>query len=62
MTWKELLAEKRVEPHTTSKQELDDLRSAVDRNLRDAAIPQLSADNRFGLALKGPRHISPGQA
>ena len=34
----------------TSKQELDDLRNAVDRNLRDAAIPQLSADNRFGVA------------
>jgi len=45
-----LLAEKRVEPHATSKQELDDLRSAVSRNLRDAAIPQLSADNRFGVA------------
>ena len=50
MTWKELLAENRVETHATSKQELDDLRSAVERNLGDAAIPQLSADNRFGLA------------
>ena len=50
MTWKELLAEKRVAAHTTSKQELDDLRSAVERNLRDAAIPELSADNRFGVA------------
>jgi len=50
MTWKEWLAENRVEPHATSKQELADLRSAVERNLRDAAIPQLSADNRFGLA------------
>ena len=50
MTWKELLAENRVETHRTSKQELDDLRSAVQRNLLDAAISQLSADNRFGLA------------
>ena len=50
MTWKELLAENRVEPHTTSKQELDDLRSAVNRNLRDAAVTQLSTDNRFALA------------
>jgi NAD-dependent DNA ligase len=50
MTWKELLAEKRIEPHATSKQELDALRSAVNRNLRDAAVGQLSADNRFGLA------------
>jgi len=39
-----------VERHETSKEELADLRSAVKRNLRDAAIPQLSADNRFGLA------------
>jgi hypothetical protein len=50
MTWKELLAENRVEAQTTSKQQLDDLRSAVARNLQDAAIAQLSADNRFGLA------------
>lgn len=50
MTWRELQAANRVEPHRTSRQELDDLRSAVERNLRDAAIPQLSADNRFGLA------------
>ena len=50
MTWKELLAAQRVEPHATSKQELDDLRSAIRRNLRDAALPGLSADNKFGLA------------
>jgi hypothetical protein len=50
MTWKELLAEKRIEPHTTTKQELDAVRSAVNRDLRDAAFRQLSADNRFGLA------------
>jgi len=36
--------------HKATKQQLDDLRSAVGRSLRDAAIPQLSADNRFGLA------------
>ena len=36
MTWNELLAEKRVETHMTTKQELDDLRSVVERNLRDA--------------------------
>ena len=50
MTWRELLAEKRIEPHATGKQELDALRSAVSRNLRDAGVGQLSADNRFGLA------------
>ena len=50
MTWKELLSENRIEHHKTSRQELDGLRSVVKRNLADAAIPRLSADNRFGLA------------
>ncbi len=50
MTWKKLLTEKRVEAHKTSKQELDDLRSAVERNLHDAAVKGLSADNSFGMA------------
>jgi hypothetical protein len=49
-TWKQLLESRRVEAHETSKSELDDLRSAVARNVRDAAIVELSADNRFGLA------------
>ena len=39
-----------VEDHETSREELADLSGAVQRNLRDAAVPQLSADNRFGLA------------
>jgi hypothetical protein len=50
MTWKELLAEARVEPHVTSKQELHHLQDAVTRNLRDVAAAGLSADNKFGLA------------
>jgi hypothetical protein len=50
MTWKELLTANRVDNHTTSRQELDDLRRAVSRNLHDAAVPGLSADNKFGLA------------
>ena len=43
-------ADHRVDRHATSKQELDDLAGIVQRNLRDAALPALSADNRFGLA------------
>lgn len=50
MTWKELLDANRVEKHTTSRQELDDLRKAITRNIHDAAITGLSADNKFGLA------------
>jgi uncharacterized protein (UPF0332 family) len=49
-TWKKLLETRRAETHVTSKQEIEDLRSAVGRNLRDAAIDALSPDNRFGLA------------
>jgi hypothetical protein len=50
MTWKDLLAENLAEIHTATKQELDDLRRVINRNIRDAAIAGLSADNKFGLA------------
>jgi hypothetical protein len=50
MTWKKLLDANRVQRHETSRQEIDDLRRAVARNLRDAAVDALSPDNRFGLA------------
>jgi hypothetical protein len=50
MSWQQLLTDGRVETHQTSRQELNDLRSAVARNLADAAIVALSADNRFGIA------------
>ncbi|MCC6127477.1 MAG: hypothetical protein IT426_21170 [Pirellulales bacterium] len=57
-TWKKLLETHRVETHVTSKQEIDDLRSAVARNLRDSAIDALSADNRFGLAYEAALLLS----
>ena len=50
MTWKNLQNQSRVEQHVTSKAELDDLRAAIVRNLDDAAIKELSADNRFSIA------------
>jgi hypothetical protein len=50
MTWKNLQNQDRVEPHVTSKSELDDLRAAIQRNLDDAAIAALSADNQFAIA------------
>jgi hypothetical protein len=53
MTWKELLDNKLAERHKTSREELTDLRNAIERNLDDAAVSQLSADNRFGLAYEG---------
>jgi hypothetical protein len=39
-----------VHTHKTSKQELDDLRAVIRRDLSDAAIPALSEDRRFATA------------
>lgn len=50
MSWKRLLEAERVVRHKSSKKELDGLRAAVERNLKDAALEGLSADNRFGVA------------
>ena len=37
----------RVRPHATSKQELDDLRALIDRDLHDAGLAGLSTDRSF---------------
>src|SRR2546423_165167 len=50
MSWKSLLVALRVQRHTTSKQELDDLRSVVARDLADAGLPGLSDDRSFATA------------
>lgn len=50
MSWTELLATRKVHRHQTSKQELDELRSVVERDFKDAAIPALSEDRRFATA------------
>jgi hypothetical protein len=42
MTWQQLLAERKVQRHTTSRQELDDLRAVVERDLADAGLSALS--------------------
>jgi hypothetical protein len=47
MTWQQLLNAKHVQTHTTSKQELDDLRAVIERDLRDAGVTDLSADRSF---------------
>jgi hypothetical protein len=41
------LARKDVQKHKTSKQELDDMRALIARDLMDAALAGLSADRRF---------------
>ncbi|MDA0840823.1 MAG: SAV_6107 family HEPN domain-containing protein [Planctomycetota bacterium] len=50
MTWQQLLPNGRAQAHETSKQELDDLREVIERDLSNAAIPALSADRRFATA------------
>jgi hypothetical protein len=50
MSWQQLLAANRVRRHATSRQELNDLRAVIARDLQDAALPGLSADRRFATA------------
>ena len=50
MTWQQLLSSNRVRAHRTSKQELDDLRTVIGRDLQDAGISGLSADRSFATA------------
>ncbi len=50
MTWQDLLNEGRIEKHTTSRAELDELRAVVARDLADADVDRLSADRRFATA------------
>ncbi len=48
MSWKRLLDERLAERHRTSREEIDALRAVVARNLNDARVEAVSADNRFG--------------
>jgi hypothetical protein len=50
MSWKKLLQNNNVHRHTTSRQELTEIRRLVARDLADAAIPTLSEDRRFATA------------
>jgi hypothetical protein len=54
MSWQQLLAARKVQLHTTSKQELAGLRALIDRDLADAALSALSADRRFATAYNAP--------
>lgn len=58
MTWTELLNNKTVQTHATSKNEIASLRAVVSRDLADAAIPALSADRRFATAYNAVLQLS----
>jgi uncharacterized protein (UPF0332 family) len=50
MSWKKLLQDNKVHRHTTSRQELNEIRRLVARDLTYAALPALSEDRRFATA------------
>ena len=50
MSWQKLLRTNKVHPHTTSGQELAELRRLVARDLADASLTSLSEDRRFATA------------
>ena len=58
MSWQSLLQAQRIKTHRTSRQELDDLRDVVERDLQDAAVPALSADRRFATAYNAVLQLS----
>jgi uncharacterized protein (UPF0332 family) len=58
MSWKVLLASRIVQPHKTSKKEVDSLRQLVARDLTDAAIEELSADRSFATAYNAVLQLS----
>jgi hypothetical protein len=50
MSWQQWLSRGDLKPHQTSKQELDNMRALIARDLADAAIQALSEDRRFATA------------
>lgn len=50
MSWQTLLANGRIKRHTTSLEEISDLRDVVERDLKDARVDMISADRRFATA------------
>jgi hypothetical protein len=47
-----------LRPHTTTREEVKDLRSLVERDLADAAIQALSDDRRFATAYNAALQLS----
>ena len=50
MTWTQLVANREVQRHRTSKKELDSIRAIILRDLADACVSGVSADRRFATA------------
>jgi len=57
-TWKELLSNKEVKKHKTSKEEIKNLLALVKRDLKDAGLDGLSSDRRFATAYNAVLQLS----
>ncbi|HLH33233.1 MAG TPA: hypothetical protein VKX41_01070 [Alloacidobacterium sp.] len=53
-----MLAARKIHTHQSSKQELDELRAVVRRDLADAALPALSEDRRFATAYNAALQVA----
>ena len=49
-SFSKLQAANKLKPHKASKEEISNLLAVVERDLRDAALFELSADRRFATA------------
>ena len=58
MSWNKLLANKTVQTHITSKQEIENLRELVKRDLKDAELVGLSDDCKFATAYNAVLQLS----
>lgn len=58
MSWTSYLADRKVQHHKTSRKELEELRAVVERDLADAALPELSADRKFATAYNAALQLS----
>lgn len=50
MPFEKLSAQGNIQKHKTSKQEISDIFKLIERDLKDAAIDELSEDRRFAIA------------
>lgn len=53
-----MLTARKIHTHQSSKQELDELRAVVKRDLADAALPALSEDRRFATAYNAALQVA----
>lgn len=58
MSWNKLLANKTVQTHNSSRQEISNLKELVERDLKDAELVGLSDDRRFATAYNAVLQLS----